>query len=120
MRTIGFMSRIGTFRSLIQFLLPLRLSRIASVCPAFEKNDSPEDQGSIVSRLGDVTPPNERLTVLSGGFPGCNPVLDANIAVIGSAFRIGSKANLLRTLSTVWVIFAILPTLFNDIGRFSA
>ena len=76
----------------------------------------------MVSRLGDVTPPNERLTV-SGGFPGVAAVLDADIADIGSAFRIGSKANILQTLSTIWVIFAILSILFNDIGvlsRFSA
>ena len=92
--------------------------------PSIE-NDSPEDGGSIVSRLGDVTPPNERLSVLLGGFPGCSPVLDADIADIGSAFRIGSKANILQTISivTIWVILAILATLFNYIGvlsRFSA
>ena len=46
--------------------------------PSIE-NDSPE--GSIVSRLGDVMPPNERL---SEDFPRCSPVPDANIADIRS------------------------------------
>ena len=45
------------------------------------ENDSPDDGGSIVSRLGDVTQPTERL---SEDFPRCSPVPDANIADIRS------------------------------------
>ena len=48
------------------------------------ENDSLEDGGLMFLRFGDVMPPNERVTVLSGDFPGCSPVPDANIADIGS------------------------------------